>query len=608
MQRISRHKSLIGLTAAILLIAASGLWWLGNLQTDDAPSEVGDLTLPVVGRDGYSTSEACRECHPKAYDSWHRSYHRTMTQLVSPDSVQADFDNVSLSLYGRDYRFTRQGDDFYVEMPDPDVAYSAFELGLKLDSDSAAARKCRMVMSTGSHHMQTFWIASRQEGNLLRQLPWVYHLEEQMWIPNEASFIAPPTDRRRDFSVWNSTCIHCHAVGGIPSVADDRWETTVGELGIACEACHGAASEHVEFHRRNANREVASTERDSTIVHPARLPHGRASEVCGQCHADVARGASHRGTDESPSEELKSHLQLWSRETAPDPLRFWKDGTIRVGGREFSAMVYSKCFQQGELGCLSCHSMHEYRSGNHQLIHNESDNESCLQCHTELRQELTAHTHHEAESAGSVCYNCHMPYTSFGLLQGVRSHRIDSPSVEMTSRFGRPNACNQCHLDETLQWTADRLTEWYGQGRPELPEKAATYPESVRWLLQGDAAVRAITAWTYGWTSAREASGGNWQPAFLLQAMRDPYSAVRFVAWRSLKQLDGFQDFEFNPNGEATERALRIERALEMMSPVDETDLPSSVRELLDGNGRLAPPLVEKLLRDRDDTPVLLSE
>ena len=56
--------------------------------------------------------------------------------------------------------------------------------------------------------------------------------------------------------------------------------------------------------------------------------------------------------------------------------------------------------------------------------------------------------------------NCHMPYTAYALFKGIRSHQIDSPSAKMTLRGGRPNACNQCHLDKTLQWTAERLEAW----------------------------------------------------------------------------------------------------------------------------------------------------
>ena len=31
---------------------------------------------------------------------------------------------------------------------------------------------------------------------------------------------------------------------------------------------------------------------------------------------------------------------------------------VRVGGRDYTAMVESPCYLKGELSCLSCHQMH----------------------------------------------------------------------------------------------------------------------------------------------------------------------------------------------------------------------------------------------------------
>src|SRR3954463_14009193 len=55
-------------------------------------------TLPEINHDsGYVGSDSCRKCHGDQYSSWHRSYHRTMTQEISDESVQASFDHVVLT-------------------------------------------------------------------------------------------------------------------------------------------------------------------------------------------------------------------------------------------------------------------------------------------------------------------------------------------------------------------------------------------------------------------------------------------------------------------------------------------------------------------------------
>ena len=99
-----------------------------------------------------------------------------------------------------------------------------------------------------------------------------------------------------------------------------------------------------------------------------------------------------------------------------------------------------------------------------------------------------------------------MPYTVYGLLKGIRNHRIDSPHV--TGRSGgseRPNACNLCHVDRTLgvdRRRADALVSPAGAGRARRRRHAG----GDQWLLSGDAVLRAIAAWQL--RLARRATGG----------------------------------------------------------------------------------------------------
>src|SRR5690606_730328 len=64
-------------------------------------------------------------------------------------------------------------------------------------------------------------------------------------------------------------------------------------------------------------------------------------------------------------------------------------------------------------------------------------------------------------------------------------------------------------------------------------------PASVRWLLSGNAAQRVLLADALAWAPAVEASGAEWQRAALLRALDDPYAAVRYVARRPLRRLEG---------------------------------------------------------------------
>src|SRR6185295_545853 len=62
-----------------LLAGAWLCWWSGREppQAQTVAPAAGVQTTPPP--DGYATSAACRSCHPAEYQSWHQSYHRSMT-------------------------------------------------------------------------------------------------------------------------------------------------------------------------------------------------------------------------------------------------------------------------------------------------------------------------------------------------------------------------------------------------------------------------------------------------------------------------------------------------------------------------------------------------
>jgi hypothetical protein len=208
-----------------------------------------------------------------------------------------------------------------------------------------------------------------------------------------------------------------------------------------------------------------------------------------------------------------------------------------------------------------------------------------------------------------LCYNCHMPYTTYGLLKTIRSHQIDNPSVQNTLDTGRPNACNLCHLDKSLAWTADSLTAWFGQPRVELSDDQQTIAASVLWLLRGDAGQRAIVGQSLGWDAAQAASGTDWMAPYLAMLLEDPYDAVRFIAYRSLRSLPGFSGFDFDFICTPPERTAARQRALGIWRNRNESKLAvPRPQVLLDPAGTLQLPEVERLLQQRDTRAVNLGE
>ena len=400
-------------------------------------------------------------------------------------------------------------------------------------------------------------------------------------------------------------------------------DTHVAEFGISCEACHGPGQDHLQ---------TQGLSEHSQMINPEKLSPARSAEVCGQCHSSnewkdsedqahwIQSGYSYR-----PGGELEKERRI-----IRTPLtQFWSDGMLRVSGREYNGLLNTPCYQHGDpekatMTCLSCHEMHQKADdprptkvwANDQLKW-EMDanrpgylaNESCTQCHKNYEdpQILAAHTHHAIDSSGSSCYNCHMPHTTWGVLKAMRSHTVDSPSVATALETGRPNACNLCHLDQTLAWTAEKLQAWYGQEMPAMSEDQRTVADAVLWALTGDAGQRALAAWNMGWGPAREVSGDQWMAPVLATLLEDPYSVVRTTAHRSLKKIAGYQDLVYDFVGLPAQQRVAKERAIGIWKQKNHQN-HADAHVLIDADGRLDQTTFGRLYRQRNDYPMHLSE
>jgi hypothetical protein len=241
-----------------------------------------------------------------------------------------------------------------------------------------------------------------------------------------------------------------------------------------------------------------------------------------------------------------------------------------------------------------------------QLAPGRESNAACTQCHKTLTDDtaLAAHTHHPAAGAASSCYNCHMPHTTFGLLKAIRSHTVDSPSVAVSLATGRPNACNLCHMDKSLGWTAQALNRWYGKPVPELSADDRDIAASVLWTLKGDAGQRVLMAWSFGWEEARKASGDDWMGVYLSFLLEDSYSAVRIVARKSLRNYPGFESLPGYPF--PTDMKNRAFFLWKKQHPAGLG--PGLGPLLLEKNGTFNLEPVLRLIKARDLTPINLME
>lgn len=516
------------LGVAALLAGASA--WVRVERVHATHAWIGEraqLAPGVRGRDRYVGSSACKGCHPDAWQSWHDSWHRTMTQLADKDTIAAQWEGTTL----------------------PDGTTLAFDGARPIAL--RGAQRDPIVLTTGAHHLQIFWTPSRS-GDTLHALPWAWLVDEQRFVPNDATLLRPAGEPAS--YTWNRVCIRCHAVAGSPGwhAGTGAIDTRVVELGIACESCHGPGRAHALAHREPWAR-GESDRADPTIVNPARLDASASAEICAQCHAftlahDEDRWLAH-GPDHAPPDPLATWATLVRHPARADLAeldavleqdadylvdRFWPDGMVRVTGREHGAMIESACAKSGELSCLSCHSMHA-SAPDDQLREDARGDGACTSCHEDAAYAAVAHHHHDVAGEGARCTGCHMPRTSWGLLGAIRSHQIDAPDPDVADDTGRPLACNLCHLDRSRDWSRSWWTHWWRDGDAPAAQGSSP-PAALEWILAGDAGQRAIAAWHLGRAAIRDRA---WVVDALLPTLDDPYPAVRLVGWRALALVLG---------------------------------------------------------------------
>lgn len=548
---------------ALLTIAVPSWTAIGCTAAD-----IDRSSRPVrVTVEGAARPDDCRTCHRAQHASWTASFHRTMTAEASPGAARFLVDGVQPPSTWGAMRIIERDGALWADFPDPEHGVSQGGVSQSGARGPRPAISRPLALITGSHHQQVLWYETGRT-RVLGRFPLTYLVGERRWIPRAAAFLQPPAPVfLPGLGQWNQVCISCHTTRGearVPSMYERMTpenasaDSRVAEFGIACDACHGPGAAHADAPRQGG------------ITNPRRLDPRRSVEVCGQCHSvwewhDRAgeQAENTAGPRFRPGDVLAHSRFVAQPGRQPDAPRlralladdpdfvrdaFWPDGTIAVAGREYNGLLESSCFADARtaartMTCLSCHALHQEDGdrrdpgawADDQLSVTAQGDAACLSCHPSVGTGVGAHTRHAAGSSGSRCVNCHMPYTTWGLLQTVRSHTITSPDVAVALKTGRPDACSLCHVDRPLAWTARRLTAWYNIPAPVLDAEAADVPAAVRWAVAGDAQQRAVAADAFGRAEARAASRENWAVPVLATLLEDPYPAVRFVAARSLR-------------------------------------------------------------------------
>lgn len=479
------------LLVAALVLLAVGAWWLHVPAPGVATTPVASVATasspisPSLPPAHYVGAKACAACHVKETQAWQTSHHAQAMQVADAHSVEGRFEgalkqdgaNAAFSLRDGKYRVRTDGADG--KPADVEVTYTF-----------------------GVYPLQQYLVAFPDGRMQALRAAWDARPASeggQHWFnlyPGEHIDAHDTLHWTRLNQNWNYMCADCHSthLQRNYDVASNTFKTQWSDINVACEACHGPGSRHVDWAASGRNGKdadptmglrIALDERKGVhwIPNPvtgnpsrsAPLDSHREVETCAVCH---------------------SRRSIIAKDTAPTgQLMDTHDPTLLVEGRYhadgqqldevyiYASFLQSRMYAKG-VTCSDCHDPHTGQT-------RAQGNALCESCHTPAVYDTAAHHMHKEGSAGSQCVACHMPSKNYMVINARPDHSIRVPRPDLTVQYGVPNACTNCHADKGAQWAADAIAKAHGperkgyqhfvgaldaarQGKPGAPSMLAT--------------------------------------------------------------------------------------------------------------------------------------
>ena len=419
-----------------IIVVSVPLYVARESQRDVAESPAVETVAGFVGR------EKCIDCHEGAYELWVGSDHDNAMDIANEQTVLGDFNDAELGHDGITSRFYRKDDGYFVFTEGAGGKMAEFEV----------------LYTFGIEPLQQYLVAF--PGGRLQALSVAWDTEDNRWFDLYPDSTFSPDDWlhwTRNGQNWNGMCAECHSTNLKKNfdAATSSFDTTWSEIDVSCEACHGPASLHLAWAEVDpaARPEI---EDYGLVVNTAGLDSRQQVDLCAPCHS---RRSEFGDYDHTQTHFLDAHLPSLLAEGT-----YHVDGQILEEDYVWGSFVQSKMYQSG-VWCSDCHDAHSL------ALHKEG-NELCLQCHQAATYDAYEHHFHQKTvegqpSDGALCVKCHMPEQPFMVIDDRADHSIRVPRPDLTQQLGVPNACGQsgCHDDQTVEWSVDAYTQWYGATR-----------------------------------------------------------------------------------------------------------------------------------------------
>jgi len=402
-------------------------------------------------------STACAGCHAKEMEAWRGSHHQLAMQEANASTVLGNFDDAKFRHSGIESRFFKRDGRFMVRTDGPDGKLADFEIKYTF---GVWPLQQYLIEFPGGRY-QTLGISWDARATSEGGQRW-FHI-----YPNEKMDHRDQLHWTGLYQNWNLQCAACHSTNlrkGYDA-ASKTYKTTFSEINVACEACHGPGSRHVEWAKQARppyspqndkglvvlksrwNEAWKFTAADAASAQRDRPADAAAMNTCAACHARRST-ITESGTPGAPLEDTH-RLALLS---APD---YYADGQQREEVYVWSSFLQTRMYQRG-VTCMDCHESHALKL-------RAEGNALCLRCHSAAAFDTEKHHFHKAGSKGALCVECHMPEQNYMVVDARRDHGIRSPRPDLSLTLGSPNACTQCHADRKPDWATAAMDQWYGK-------------------------------------------------------------------------------------------------------------------------------------------------
>lgn len=457
-------KSVIPLLSYFLLIAlmVGGIVYfarsLSTLGNSPIFSRAKPVPLVSSGHNDYVGANACLACHKDEVEAWAGSHHALAMQEANKRTVLGDFENATFTHFGVESTFFKQDGKYRVHTDGPDGKLADYEI----------------KYTFGVTPLQQYLIEFPGGRYQALGIAWDSRLKSeggQRWFhlyPKEKIDHGDQLHWTGRYQNWNLQCAECHSTHlkkGYDA-ATDTYNTTFSALNVSCEACHGPASQHIDWAKRvqlpyaqdddkGLSLQLHSRWQDAwQFPNPdarfAKRDKPAADALMNTCWACHARRSTliEGGLPGMPLDDTHRPALL----TQPT---YYADGQQRDEDYTWGSFRQSKMYQKG-VTCLDCHEPHALKL-------RAEGNALCVRCHNPAEFDTDKHHFHKPGSKGAQCIDCHAPEQNYMVIDSRHDHSFRLPRPDLTLSLGVPNACTQCHQNRKPEWAANALDSWYGK-------------------------------------------------------------------------------------------------------------------------------------------------